>query len=196
MLDDLLGALEGDVIIGARALLGTELVRGPMRARIVEVEAYRTPDDPASHAHRGITPRNAVMFGPAGRAYVYFNYGVHWMLNVTAHGEGDAAAILIRAAVPLEGLEEMRVSRPKARRDQDLLSGPGKLAAAFGLTGAWTGTDLFAAGGEVHFEAGAAPWRILAGPRVGIKVGREHLWRFVDAEALDWISAPRRGLSG
>ena len=132
-LEEALAALDNDVLAGAKALLGLNLVKGEMRARIVEVEAYRTPDDPACHAHRGVTPRNEVMFGPAGRAYVYFNYGVHWMLNVTAHSQGDAAAVLIRAAQPVNGLVEMRGARSSTKSDRDLLSGPGKLAAAYGI---------------------------------------------------------------
>lgn len=189
-----LADLHEDVLLGARSLLGLTLVHGERRARIVEVEAYRTPDDPASHAHRGKTPRNAIMFGEAGLAYVYFNYGVHWMLNVTAHGEGDAAAVLIRAAEPLSGLEEMRRLRPKARRDEDLLSGPGKLATAFGITGADTGTPMFSSDG-LRFESGGRPARVLTGPRIGIRVGLEHLWRFVDGDALKWVSADKSGLA-
>src|SRR5689334_10400345 len=114
-LDATLKALESDVLRGAKSLLGTELVRGIRRARIIEVEAYRA-DDPGCHAFRGQTARNEIMFGTAGFVYVYFNYGVHWMLNVTAHSHGDPAAVLIRAAEPLEALEEMFYRRPKAKR--------------------------------------------------------------------------------
>ena len=179
---------------GAKSLIGLTLVRGARRARIVEVEAYRTPDDPASHAHRGMTNRNAVMFGPAGRAYAYFNYGVHWMLNVTAHGEGDAAAVLIRAAEPLEGSELMSSLRNKARRDEDLLSGPGKLAAAFSVTGADTGIDLFSPESGLHLEPGRSCQLLLSGPRIGIRVGMEHHWRFADGEAIRWLSRPTSSL--
>ena len=192
-LEQALADLRDDVLVGARSMLGLTLVRGERRARVVEVEAYRTPDDPASHAHRGKTPRNAIMFGEAGLAYVYFNYGVHWMLNVTAHSEGDAAAVLIRAAQPIEDLDEMRSLRPKAKRDEDLLSGPGKLAAAFEITGADTGTPLFS-GEELRFEQGSQPSRVLSGPRIGIRVGLEHNWRFVDGDALRWVSAEKSGM--
>jgi DNA-3-methyladenine glycosylase len=130
-----------DVVASAQALVGAELVKGLMRARIVETEAYRGSDDPASHAFRGPTPRTQVMFGEPGLAYMYFNYGVHWMLNVTTYASGQAGAVLIRAAQPLAGLEEMRENRPGVH-EKDLLSGPGKLAKAFGLTGADNFIDL------------------------------------------------------
>ncbi len=194
MLNDALAALRIDVLSGAQALLGLSLVSGERRARIVEVEAYRTPDDPASHAHRGKTPRNASMFGEPGMAYVYFNYGVHWMLNVTAHEPGNAAAVLVRAALPLEGKEAMRRLRPKAVRDEDLLAGPGKLAAAFGITGSDNGLNLFDPANKLHFESGSRPERILSGPRIGIRVGIEHPWRYVDAAAMKWVSAGTRML--
>src|SRR6185503_6309604 len=130
-LDDILHELATDVRRGAVALLGTHLVRGKRRARIVEVEAYRGLDDPGSHAFRGPTPRNQVMFGPPGFAYVYFTYGMHWMLNVTAQHHGIGAAVLIRAAEPLEGIQKMQDMRPKAQKIEDLLSGPTKICAAF-----------------------------------------------------------------
>lgn len=166
------------------------LIRGERRARIVEVEAYRAEDDAASHAHRSRTPRNEVMFGPPGHAYVYFNYGVHWMLNVTAHPEHRAAAILIRAAEPLEGLEEMRVLRPRAKSPQSLLSGPGKIAAAFGITGADNGIPLFNGENELRLDPGVRVAKIVQGPRIGIKTAQDLLWRFADAEALEWVSKP------
>lgn len=186
----ILAALEADVLEGARALLGADLVFGGLRARIVEVEAYRTPDDPACHAHRGETPRNAVMFGRAGLAYVYFNYGVHWMLNVTAHPTGNAAAILIRAAQPLEGLESMRSRRPRAKTDRDLLSGPGKLTAALGVDVSLNGLDLFHEASPLQIQEGDPARKIVTGRRIGIRVGVEHPWRFIDAERLPWASRP------
>jgi DNA-3-methyladenine glycosylase len=126
-----------DPVTLARDLLGRVLfyrtTEGLLAGRIVETEAYTGGDDPASHAFRGRTTRNAVMFGPAGHAYVYFTYGMHYCLNVTAEASGTAGAVLLRALEPLAGDEIMRArgDRGPARR---LLSGPGKIGRAFGLT--------------------------------------------------------------
>jgi len=184
-------AFETDVITAAQRLLGMELVRGNLRARIVEAEAYRQ-DDPGSHAFRGKTPRNSIMFGKPGQAYVYFTYGNHWMLNVVAHEEGNAAAVLVRGAEPLSGLETMRKRRPKARHDYDLLSGPGKLAAAFGITGKDYGVDLFDPHSSLHLEAGRAPSKVLCGIRIGLTPGKgdDLPWRFLDGGALKFVSRP------
>lgn len=189
--EELLALLAKDVVEAAPALLGATLVRGAMRARIVEVEAYRS-DDPACHAYNGRTPRTEIMFGPPGFAYVYFNYGVHWMLNVVCHEVGDPAAILIRAAKPLAGLEQMRLNRD-VTRDRDLLSGPGKLAKTFGITGADNGLDLLGHGDLLIVPAEAQVENVVAGPRVGIAVGKWHdvPWRFVDGDAREWMSRPR-----
>jgi DNA-3-methyladenine glycosylase len=164
----------------ARSLLGRLLVRetarGPLVARIVETEAYIGEDDPASHAAPGPTARNAVMYGPPGFAYVYFIYGVHHCLNVVTEREGFPAAVLIRAAEPLEGLEGMRRNRGVERADQ-LASGPGKLAQAFGLTRAHSGVDLTR--GTLVLARGAAPReRIAASTRIGIRKAVELPWRF------------------
>lgn len=191
-IDTLRSLLRQDVLLAAPALLGWDLVRGNLRARIVEVEAYRQ-DDPACHAFGKSKMKNMALFAAPGLAYVYFNYGVHWMLNVVAHEEGDPAAVLIRAGRPLAGLEEMFERRPKAVRAEDLLSGPGKLAAAFGFMGELNRVDLLDPGSELHLEPGQSPSRIVTGPRVGIAVGRAHdyPWRFMDADNLAWISRPR-----
>ncbi len=181
----LLEALRADVVMGAKSILGCELVFQQMRARIVEVEAYGGSDDPASHAFRGQTPRNTVMFGPPGYAYVYFNYGCHWMLNISSLNENQPAAILIRAAEPMEGLEVIRENRG-GRPDKDLLSGPGKLCQGFGITKRQNGMYMLA-DGELRIEEGIRPRAILAGPRVGIKVGTERMWRFVDADKTEWV---------
>jgi DNA-3-methyladenine glycosylase len=171
-------------------LLGKLLVRREpglpaLAARIVEVEAYCGSEDAGSHAFRGETARTAVMFGPAGHLYVYFTYGMHWCVNVVAGEPGTAAAVLLRAAAPLNGAEIMRERRPAARRDRDLCSGPAKLCQAFGITGAFDGADL------VPPAPGAGRLRILddgtpppAAPlvtmRIGLAPGRgdEHPWRF------------------
>jgi DNA-3-methyladenine glycosylase len=188
--EEILQALTSDVLHASTELLGCVLVRGGRRARIVEVEAYRAEDDEASHAHRSRTRRNEVMFGPPGRAYVYFNYGVHWMLNVTAHPEDRAAAILVRAVEPLDGVEEMMAMRPKAKDPRELLSGPGKLAAAFEITGLDNGIELFNAESELRLEPGERVTNFVQGPRIGIKVAQELPWRFADADALEWCSKP------
>ncbi|HEY0866444.1 MAG TPA: DNA-3-methyladenine glycosylase [Fimbriimonas sp.] len=192
----LLDLLTTDVLQAAPALLGWDLVRGTRRARIVETEAY-AQDDPACHAFRGMTKRNAVLFGHPGNAYVYFTYGCHWMLNVAAHEHGIAAAVLIRAAEPLEGLDEMRIHRPGVK-DAELLNGPGKLAKAFGITGEDNGVWLLGgreASGvereELLLEPGIDVERIVTGPRIGITLGTELPWRYMDADHLKWVSRPR-----
>lgn len=189
----LLNLLTRDVLKAAPALLGAYLVRGDLRARIVETEAYRAKDDPACHAYRSRTKRNDVMFGPPGFAYVYFSYGVHWMLNVTAHVEGNAAAVLIRAAEPLEGLPDMH-----RRRDTvvpaNLLSGPGKLCQAFEITGEDNGLNLFDPRSSLRIEPPEKPLaksKILAGPRIGISQGMDLPWRYMDADRIQWVSKPR-----
>jgi DNA-3-methyladenine glycosylase len=133
--------LAGPVEQVAPLLLGALLVRGPVVLRLTEVEAYAGADDPASHAFRGRTPRTAVMFGPPGRAYVYFTYGMHWCLNVSTGPEGVASAVLLRAGQVVEGLDLARERRPGAA-DRDLARGPARLCRALDVTGALGGTDL------------------------------------------------------
>ena len=193
---ELLAALRSDVILGAQKLLGAELVRGTMRARIVETEAYRAEDDPGSHAYRGRTKRNAIMFEEPGFAYVYFNYGVHWMLNVTSHEPGRAAAVLIRAAEPLEGLDQMALNRGVAD-PRNLLSGPGKLAKAFGITGADNGINLFDPSSSLYLEPPRSEVAVVSTVRIGLADGKGHElpWRFLDADGLRWVSRrPRSGV--
>jgi len=176
----------------AKRILGCILVAGECRARIVEVEAYGGETDPASHAWRGPTPRTMVMYGEPGRAYVYFTYGNHWMLNVVARPDGEASAVLIRAAEPLAGIEMTRSRRPKAQSDNDLLSGPGKLCQALGLTRADNGVDLLDPNSPLRLEEGERPTAVLTGVRIGIAVGRGELepLRFIDASRLSWASKP------
>ncbi len=189
---ELLELLRIDVLEGAKALLGAELRRGDLRARIVETEAYRAEDDPACHAYRSRTARNEVMFGEPGFAYVYFNYGVHWMLNVCAHEPGRAAAVLVRAGRPLEGLDEMRDHRGPVN-DRNLLSGPGKLAKAFGITGSDNGLNLLDPSSPLRIVPRTMSVHVVAGPRIGIAEGKGHElpWRFLDADALEWVSRPQ-----
>jgi DNA-3-methyladenine glycosylase len=174
-----LGDLAGDSLDVAPLLLNKLLVRGDRVGRIVEVEAYRGEDDPASHAYRGLTGRNAVMFGRAGMLYVYFTYGMHWCANVVCGTEGVARAVLLRAIEPLSGLEAMRAARPAARRDRDLGNGPAKLCQALGITGLDNGTDLLGPGPVALMDDGTAPPAVAGrGPRVGIVNGAELPWRF------------------
>lgn len=177
--------LARDPLEVAPDLLGCVLeridARGSRRAgRIVEVEAYRGEQDPASHAYRGPTPRTHVMFGPPGHLYVYRSYGIHWCSNVVCGQDGTAAAVLIRALEPVDGLDAMYTDRPKARRDRDLASGPGKLCAALGITGADGGCDLCADdAGAVRLLARTGPTGAVGnGPRVGISAAVEHPWRW------------------
>lgn len=183
--------LAGDILVAAQAVLGVDLIYGELRARIVEAEAYS--DDPGSHAHRGETPRTKVMFGPPGFAYVYFTYGNHWMLNVTARPQGLAGAILIRAARPLAGQETMALRRPKARKETDLISGPGKIAQAFALNQDHYGLDLLDPTAPLRLEPGEPVHNILEGRRIGIAPGKgdELPWRFVDGDQLPFVSASR-----
>ncbi len=180
----------------ARDLLGRLLVRPdpdggpPLVARIVETEAYRE-DDPASHSHRGPTPRNEVMFGPAGHLYVYFTYGMHFCMNVVTGHAGEGSAVLLRAAEPLSGLERMR-ERRGVEPAWLLCSGPARLAEAFGVGLALNGVDLVE-GGDLLVAAGrpVPDDAVAEGPRVGIRVARERPWRFVEAGS-PWVSPGRR----
>ncbi|MBI5158119.1 MAG: DNA-3-methyladenine glycosylase [Acidimicrobiia bacterium] len=170
--------LDGDPVAAARALLGVLLVsRVPGVAtavRISEVEAYGAADDPASHAHRGRTPRNATMFGPPGRLYVYRSYGIHWCANVVCGSEGAAGAVLVRGGIPVAGLATMAERRG---RPDHLCDGPGKLCQALGITGAHDGTDL--ASGPIRLEGPAARGVVTATRRIGVSRAQDRLWRFV-----------------
>jgi DNA-3-methyladenine glycosylase len=146
---------------------------GRLAARIVEVEAYRGSEDPKSHAFRGQTPRTTTMFGPPGRLYVYFTYGMHWCANVVAQGEkGDASAVLLRAGAPIEGLDEMRARRPAAKRDRDLCSGPARLAQALGLTGEDNGANLLRGSLGIYDDGVAPPGHPGRSTRIGLAVGK------------------------
>ncbi|MBX3249863.1 MAG: DNA-3-methyladenine glycosylase [Myxococcales bacterium] len=185
-----------DVLEVAPDLLGRELVRGAVRLRITEVEAYG-PRDTACHAHRGRTPRNAVMFGPPGHAYVYLCYGLHWMLNVVTNAPGEPAAVLIRACEPVEGLTVVR-ERRGGKSGPVLLTGPGKVGAALGLDGAMSGHALYRRGQlELHAGAPIQPSEMVVGPRVGIDYAapadREAHHRFAIGTSA-WVSH-RKGLA-
>jgi len=173
-------ALAGDPVAVAPTLLNKVLVHGGRRGRIVEVEAYRGEADPASHAYRGRTPRNAVMFGPAGHLYVYFTYGMHFCANVVCCPVGVAGAVLIRALAPLAGLEAMWAARPAAHIERDLCNGPAKLCQALGLDRAQDGVDLVGSRGRVRLvdDGTPPPRRPGRGERVGISVATERRWRW------------------
>ena len=193
--------LEADSLDVAPWLLNKLLVRDGRVGRIVEVEAYRGAEDPASHAYRGQTRRNAVMFGPPGRLYVYFTYGMHWCANVVCATEGVAQAVLLRALAPVAGVEKMRASRPAARRDRDLCNGPAKLCQALGITGADNGSDLLGGSAIVLCDDGVPPpGEPGTGARVGITSATEVPWRWwvagdANVSRGPAISAPAPGRS-
>ena len=164
----------------AGELLNKLVVSQGRIGRIVEVEAYRGAEDPASHAFRGPTRRNATMFGPPGHLYVYFSYGMHWCANAVCLPRGTGHAVLLRALSPVEGLEEMRAARPAARRDSDLCAGPGRLCRALGITGDHAGTDLVtgSSGIAIRDDGTSPPERPAVGPRVGIRHAAELPLRF------------------
>ena len=164
----------------ARELLNKVLIGPNGSGRIVEVEAYDGVRDPASHAYRGMTPRNSVMFGRPGHLYVYFTYGMHWCANAVCREEGEAAAVLLRALAPIEGLEVMRSARMRARRDRDLCSGPAKLCQALGIGPAHNGLDLARRASAVRIvdDGTLPPPSPTVTARVGLSVGVDHPWRW------------------
>lgn len=183
-------------LVVARAVLGRLLVHdgpaGPVGGRIVECEAYRGARDPASHAYRGRTARNAVMFGRPGHAYVYFTYGMHHCLNLVCEEPGHAAAVLVRALEPIVGLERM-ARRRGTREWARLARGPGCVAQALGLTRAHDGLDLVR--GRLWLSdlpPARHGLRIARGPRIGIRRAAERAWRFY-LEGHPCVSA-RRGV--
>lgn len=159
----------------------TDECGGVRIGRIVEVEAYRGSHDPASHAYRGRTARNATMFGSPGLLYVYRSYGIHWCANVVAGTDGVAEAVLLRAVEPVEGIGAMRAARPKAHRDRDLANGPGKLCAALGVTGDDDGTDLCGRRSRIRLlrDDVAPPLNPLTTRRVGISRAVDEPWRYL-----------------
>lgn len=195
-------ALGDHATVAARALLGGLLVRdlpgGPrIVVRIVETEAYRE-DDPASHTYGRRTPRVEPMFGPPGTAYVYRSYGVHWCVNVSAEPAGTGAAALLRAAVVLEGHDQVRGRRPTARTDRDLLRGPGNLCRGLAIDApSHDGRDLLAgSGGLALLTDGWTPddHEVATGPRVGVRLAAQVPWRYAIAgvsEVSRYTRSPR-----
>ncbi|XP_028787746.1 DNA-3-methyladenine glycosylase-like [Neltuma alba] len=184
-----------DALDLARRLLGKFLRRDDVVLQITEVEAYR-PNDSACHGRFGITARTAPVFGPGGHAYVYLCYGLHIMLNVVADKEGAGAAVLIRSCAPVSGLAVIQQRRGQKTEKPVLLTGPGKVGQALGLSTEWSNHPLYRPGGLEVLD-GPEPVSILVGPRVGIEYASpEHvsaLWRFAIA-GTPWISAPKNTL--
>ncbi|HEY8379060.1 MAG TPA: DNA-3-methyladenine glycosylase [Nannocystis sp.] len=181
-----------DALVVARELLGKLLRRDAVTLRITEVEAYRYPGDTANHCRMGRTERNAPMWGPGGRCYVYLCYGVHHMLNLTTGAEGEGAAVLIRAAEPVTGLSEIQ-RRRGGKSGPVLLTGPGKIGAALGLDTSWNHHPVHEPGGLEVLDAPPVT-QVLAGPRVGIDYAspadRAAPWRLAVA-GTRWVSVPR-----
>jgi DNA-3-methyladenine glycosylase len=164
----------------AKDLLGCLLVRRigkvTLSGRIVEVEAYRGSDDPASHSYHGATKRSAIMFGEAGHAYVFFSYGANWCLNFTTEAKGQPGAVLIRALEPVEGIKEMARNRGVSEVGR-LTNGPGKLTQALAIDGAFNGEDIVRSK-RLYVVERERPVEMVASSRVGISKGREHQWRY------------------
>ena len=180
---------ERDSLIVANDLIGCLFVVdqpwGRVGVRLVETEAYRGEDDPGSHGYRGETERTRTMFGPAGRLYVYFTYGMHWCVNVVCGRAGVCMAVLLRAGEPVIGIDHMRERRPSISNDKLLASGPARLAQAMGLAKANDGMSLLR-GGRGWCAEDEETARIRAGEisvteRIGLSSGRgdELPWRFV-----------------
>jgi len=175
----------------AMDLLGNKLVRiisnageKPKRISgiIVETEAYGYKEDPASHAFRGQTSRNAVMFGEAGRAYIYFIYGNHFCVNVSARpSEIEAGAVLIRALQPVEGIKCMKIFR-KNSEELSLTSGPGKIGQSLDIKKSLNGQDMTDRKSHIHIEVGVKPPGMIATQRIGTSKALDKKWRFVSLD--------------
>ena len=166
----------------APELIGATLLFNGAGGIITEVEAYHHTE-PAAHSYNGMTPRNAVMFGPAGYAYVYRSYGIHWCVNFVCEGAGSASAVLIRALEPTEGLAAMH----RRRRTADarlLCSGPGRLTEALGITHAHNGLALDVAPFELRERTGEI--EVVAGPRIGLTKAVDLPWRYGLAGSRFW----------
>jgi DNA-3-methyladenine glycosylase len=165
-------------LVVAPELLNKVLVAGGGRGRIVEVEAYAGSLDPASHAYRGPTARNATMFGPPGHLYVYFTYGMHYCANAVTGTDADGQAVLLRALAPLAGLELMHERRPAARRTIDLASGPAKLCQALGIGPEHDGIDLVRGRIRILDDGTAPPAAPGVSTRIGITRAVDRPWRW------------------
>jgi DNA-3-methyladenine glycosylase len=162
----------------ARDLLGKILTLDDVSGRIVETEAYLGEDDGAAHSARGITPRTKIIFGEPGHAYVYFIYGMYNCLNIVCEPEGIAGCVLIRALEPIAGLDQMRLRRPTARRDEDLANGPGKLTRALGIKITHNGTDVTKGPITIHAPEKRQKFEIATSARIGITKSADLPLRF------------------
>jgi DNA-3-methyladenine glycosylase len=167
----------------AERLLGCYLVKrlgeDCIAVQITETEAYRGADDPASHAHRKMTPRNRLMFGQSGLLYVYLTYGMHYCMNIVTEEEGQPGAVLLRAARPIQGIDHIRRHRPGVP-DAQLLNGPGKLTKGLGITLEHNGYDICSEGAEIMiYEGSLKNEEIVRTERIGISQGKDLLWRFL-----------------
>ena len=175
----------------APALLGALVRHGEVVVRITEVEAYEGPEDPASHAFGGPTPRTAIMFGPPGRLYVYFSYGMHWCANVVCGPDRTASAVLLRAGEVVEGRALARERRGRRTPDRRLATGPACLTQALGIDVAAAGSDLLGDGPARLLPAAPDPTTVVSGPRIGVSRAADRPWRFwLDADPT--VSAYRR----
>jgi DNA-3-methyladenine glycosylase len=178
----LLDLLAGAPDVAARGLLGCSLSAGGVTVRLTETEAYAgSGGDPASHAYRGRTARNAVMFGPPGYAYVYFTYGMHWCLNVVCGPAGTAAAVLLRAGTVVSGVEAARARRGSGVSDRDLARGPARLCKALAIDRGAYGVNLLDPRSPVRLGPSphpVDPAAIESGPRVGVTGAHDVAWRY------------------
>jgi DNA-3-methyladenine glycosylase len=172
---DLRDLLAGPVLDVAPRLLGATLRHGDVAVLLTEVEAYDGPNDPGSHAYRGRTPRNEVMFGEPGHLYVYFTYGMHHCCNIVTGPSGTPSAVLLRAGEVVGGVSVARARRPRSS-DRDLARGPARLCDALGIGLAENGADLTS--GPLAIELGEQVTTVSAGPRVGLRGAPDRPWRF------------------
>jgi DNA-3-methyladenine glycosylase len=190
----------------APTLLGCWLVtdrpEGRVAVRLTEVEAYSGAGmDPAAHSHRGPTPRAEIMFGPPGKLYVYFSYGVHWCANVVVGPPGVGSAVLLRAGEVVVGEPLARARRPAAKAARDLARGPARLAQSLAIGPDDKGADLLSPSSSVRLHRAPTPSSVSVGPRVGISVATDLPWRFweTDAPSVSVFRAggtPRRRRAG
>ncbi len=160
-------------------IIGSQLINGEKKCRIIEVEIYRGKDDPGSHAYRGKTKRNSNMFGPPGYSYIYLNYGIHWLLNIVVEPESSPAAILIRGAIPISGFDK-----------EVNLIGPGRLTKGMGIERMHHNLYLFSDSSNIYINLPDQPTEnIIKTERIGLseKKGKSFLWRFVDSSYKDMV---------